>query len=116
MAIITTSELKLLQGEWPEQRIGLFVFVDTQNLYYSAKDNYGKALSYQKLLELAVCDRRLQQATAYVVDREGSAQGFMTKLRDIGYRIKLIVAMMYLKVIGIWALLLTWSGSGSILT
>jgi len=86
MPIIPTSELNLLQGEWPEQRIGLFV--DTQNLYYSAKDNYGKAVSYQRLLDLAVCARRLQQATAYVVDRDGSAQGFMTKLRDIGYRIK----------------------------
>jgi len=86
MPIITTSELKLLQGEWPEQRIGLFV--DTQNLYYSAKDNYGRSISYQKLLELAVCNRRLQQAIAYAVDRDGSAQGFMTKLRDIGYRVK----------------------------
>ncbi len=86
MAVITTSNLSTLQGEWPEQRIGLFA--DTQNLYYSAKDNYAKAISYQTMLNLAVGNRRLQQATAYVVDRDGSAQGFATKLRDIGYRVK----------------------------
>ena len=88
MAVTPTPESQAShqQGEWPEQRVGLFV--DTQNLYYSAKDNYARNINYQHLLKLAVCGRRLQQANAYTVDRDGSAHGFITKLRDIGYRIK----------------------------
>lgn len=75
-------------GEWPEQRVGLFV--DTQNLYYTAKDYYGRQVDYAKLLECALRGRRLAQATAYVVEREGdaSAFGFITKLSALGYRVR----------------------------
>ncbi len=75
-------------GEWPEQRVGLFV--DTQNLYYAAKDFYGRQVDYAKLLELTARGRRLTQASAYVVEREGdsSAFGFITKLSALGYRVR----------------------------
>lgn len=75
-------------GEWSEQRVGLFV--DTQNLYYSARDNYDANVDYQRLLDLAVRGRRLAQASAYVVEREGeaTAYGFVTKLSAIGYRVQ----------------------------
>lgn len=75
-------------GEWPEQRVGLFV--DTQNLYYVARDNFDRHVDYQSLLQLAVRGRRLAQATSYVVEREGdsSAYGFFTKLSMLGYRVR----------------------------
>ncbi|HKI58628.1 MAG TPA: NYN domain-containing protein, partial [Trueperaceae bacterium] len=43
------------------------LFVDTQNLYYAARDGYDAAVDYQRLLELALRGRRLASATAYVV-------------------------------------------------
>ncbi len=75
-------------GEWYEQRIGLFV--DTQNLYYAARDYYSAHVDYEKLLSLAIRERRLAQATAYVVEREGesTAYGFVTKLSALGYRVR----------------------------
>ena len=74
-------------GEWPDQRVGLFV--DTQNLYYSARDNYGRNVDYERLLGTALRGRRLARASAYVVEREGdsTAYGFVTKLSAIGYRV-----------------------------
>lgn len=78
----------LRPGEWPEQRVGLFV--DTQNLYYSARDIYRHHVDYLRLLGLAERGRRLAFATAYVVEREGesTAYGFVTKLSTIGYRVR----------------------------
>lgn len=75
-------------GEWPEQRVGLFV--DTQNLYYSARDLFDKHVDYQRLLQVALRGRRLANATAYAVEREGdsSAYGFITKLSRLGYRVR----------------------------
>lgn len=83
----TPESTETMPGEWPQQRVGLFV--DTQNLYYSARDNYDRNVDYQRLLELALRGRRLAQASAYVVEREGesTAYGFITKLSVIGYRV-----------------------------
>lgn len=78
----------MFPGEWSSQRVA--VFVDTQNLYYSARDNYDRNLDYERLLEVALRGRRLQQATAYTVEREGenTAFGFVTKLGTLGYRVR----------------------------
>lgn len=75
-------------GVWPEQRVALFV--DTQNLFFAARDAAGRFIDYQKLLSLAAQGRRLQAATAYVVERDGetSAHGFITRLSAMGYRVR----------------------------
>ena len=75
-------------GEWADQRVGLFV--DTQNLYYAARDLYSAHVDYERLLHIATRGRRLGQATAYVVEREGeaTAYGFVTKLSALGYRVR----------------------------
>lgn len=72
---------------WPEQRVALFV--DTQNLYHSARENYGSNVDYHTLLSAAARDRRLVSATAYAVERDGdsTAFGFITKLNSLGYRV-----------------------------
>jgi uncharacterized LabA/DUF88 family protein len=78
----------LAPGEHDEQRVALFV--DTQNLYYAARDAAGRNLDYQRLLGLALRGRRLLAATAYVVERDGDAiaYGFVTRLTALGYRVR----------------------------
>ena len=73
--------------EWPQQRVALFV--DTQNLYHSARENYGSNVDYQTLLSVAARGRQMVSATAYAVEREGdsTAFGFITKLDSLGYRV-----------------------------
>ncbi len=75
-------------GQYPEQRVG--VFVDTQNLYHSARDYYDRNVNFESLLRYAVAGRRLVRATAYVVEKEGdtSAWPFIYKLSTIGYRVR----------------------------
>ncbi len=70
------------------ERVGLFV--DTQNLYYAAREYFSAHVDYQKLLEHTSTHRSLKQATAYVVEREGDATafGFVSKLNILGYRVK----------------------------
>lgn len=73
------------------QRVG--VFVDTQNIYHSAKNLYSARLNFGKLLEAAVAGRQLIRAVAYVIrskshDEETffealSQQGFEVKQKDL---------------------------------
>jgi uncharacterized LabA/DUF88 family protein len=69
------------------QRVG--VFVDVQNMYYSAKNLYDDKVDFEKLLDAAVVNRRLVRASAYVVkgDTPGE-EGFYDALRGIGYEVK----------------------------
>lgn len=78
----------VMPGEGPEQRVALFV--DTQNLYYAAKDNHDGSVDYRRLLSASLRGRRLAHATAYVVARDGdnTAYGFFGKLAALGYRVK----------------------------
>lgn len=75
-------------GFSPAQRVGLFV--DTQNLYHSARDYYGQNVNFESLMRYAVQGRQLVRATAYVVEREGdtSAWPFIYKLSTIGFRVR----------------------------
>ena len=83
----TTDPARLQVGERRDQRVALFV--DTQNLYYAARD-MGTAVDYQTLLDNAARGRSLSHATAYVVERDGDATafGFIGKLTALGYRVK----------------------------
>jgi hypothetical protein len=53
----------------PAQRVG--VFIDTQNLYHSAKHLYKTRVNFQNVLQEAVGDRVLVRAIAYVISTEG---------------------------------------------
>jgi len=88
MSISNTQLIPTLcAGEALNQRIGLFV--DTQNLYYSAKDYFSAHLHYGRLLQCALRERQLQQANAYLVARDNPAHGFISKLSSFGYRLHL---------------------------
>ncbi len=72
------------KGEPP--RVG--VFVDVQNMYYSARQLQGK-LDFDALLQAAVLDRRLILARAYVVEsKEIDQSGFIAMLEQRGIEVR----------------------------
>jgi uncharacterized LabA/DUF88 family protein len=67
----------------PEQRVG--VFIDTQNLYHSAKNIYHARVNFGNVLNDSVAGRRLIRARAYVVTTEsGEEKGFFEALTKMG--------------------------------
>jgi uncharacterized protein (TIGR00288 family) len=67
----------------PEQRVG--VFIDTQNLYHSAKNIYHARVNFGNVLKDAVGDRRLIRARAYLVTTEsGEETAFLDALTKMG--------------------------------
>lgn len=72
----------------PEQRVG--VFIDTQNLYHSAKNIYHARVNFGNVLKDAVAGRRLIRARAYAVTTEsGEEKGFFEALAKIGIEMRL---------------------------
>ena len=81
------------EGESPynltteQPRVG--VFVDVQNMFYAAKDRFGRRVDYIKLLDLIVGPRYLMVAYAYVVQiPEINQSSFLSLLEHNGYTIK----------------------------
>lgn len=69
------------------QRIG--VFVDVQNMFYSAKYMYNSKVNFKAILEAAVKGRTLVRAIAYVVkSEETDREKFFDALTTIGYEVK----------------------------
>lgn len=67
----------------PEQRVG--VFIDTQNLYHSAKNIHHARVNFGNVLKDAVAGRRLIRARAYMVTTEtGEEKAFLEALTKIG--------------------------------
>ncbi len=67
----------------PEQRVG--VFIDTQNLYHSAKNLYRARVNFGNVLKDSVAGRRLVRARAYSVTTEsGEEKGFFDALSKVG--------------------------------
>lgn len=65
------------------QRVG--VFIDTQNLYHSARSLFNSNVNYKNLVEAAVGTRRLIRAFAYVIKSEaGDESKFFDALTDLG--------------------------------
>lgn len=66
-----------------DQRVG--VFIDVQNMYYSAKNLHGKKVNFGNIVKEAVADRRLIRAIAYVVRTESKEeQPFFEALYNLG--------------------------------
>jgi len=65
------------------------VFIDTQNLYHSAKNLYHAKVNFENVLKDAVADRILVRAIAYVVTTEaGDEKNFFEALSKIGIEAK----------------------------
>lgn len=69
------------------QRVG--IFIDVQNMYYSAKNLYNCRVNFGQVVERAVAGRQLVRAIAYVV-RAGAPeeQGFFDALTKLGIETK----------------------------
>ncbi|MDX1535304.1 MAG: NYN domain-containing protein [Candidatus Spechtbacterales bacterium] len=71
----------------PAQRVA--VLIDVQNYYHSAKNLYKKRVNFREILKLAVGDRQLIRAFAYVVTTEsGEEQQFFDVLEKMGIEIR----------------------------
>lgn len=65
------------------------VFVDIQNLYYSARDTFNRKVNFESVLQKIVGDRILVRAFAYIVKLHGVDQkGFINTLKHIGYQVR----------------------------
>ena len=91
LAYLDTQPLTEGEDTYPmtaeQPRVG--VFVDVQNMFYAAKDRYGRRVDYIKLLDLIVGPRYLMGAYAYVVQIPEIDQApFLSLLEHNGYTIK----------------------------
>ncbi|HDQ16774.1 MAG TPA: NYN domain-containing protein [Candidatus Vogelbacteria bacterium] len=69
------------------QRVG--VFIDTQNLYHSAKNLYHARVNFSAILKEAVGSRQLIRARAYVASTEsGEEKAFFEALNKMGIEIR----------------------------
>jgi uncharacterized LabA/DUF88 family protein len=66
-----------------EQRVG--IFIDTQNLYHSAKNLYGGKVNFGQVVKDALASRALIRAVAYVITTEsGEEKSFFEALAEMG--------------------------------
>ena len=74
-------------AHFKDQRIG--VFVDVQNMYYSAKNMYNAKVNFAQILKTAVGNRSLIRAIAYVIKADvKEEQNFFDALEKIGFEVK----------------------------
>lgn len=72
-----------------EQNQRVAIFIDVQNMFYSAKYQYNSKLNFKKLLELVAKNRIVVRAIAYVVETDEIDQsGFFDVLTHMGIEIK----------------------------
>ncbi|OHA17941.1 MAG: hypothetical protein A2664_01150 [Candidatus Taylorbacteria bacterium RIFCSPHIGHO2_01_FULL_46_22b] len=70
-----------------EQRVG--VFIDTQNLYHSAKNLYRARVNFGQVVKDALAGRHLIRAVAYVISTEsGEEKNFFEALGKVGIEAK----------------------------
>lgn len=71
----------------PDQRVG--VFIDVQNMYYSAKNLFGAKVNFGNIVKEAIAGRKLIRAIAYVVSTESKEeQPFFDALYNLGIETK----------------------------
>lgn len=69
------------------QRVG--IFIDTQNIYHSAKNLYGAKVNFGQVVKDALDGRVLIRATAYVITTEsGDEKNFFEALTKVGITTK----------------------------
>ena len=76
-----------MAAHFRDQRIG--VFVDVQNMYYSAKNLYNAKVNFAQILKAAVADRSLIRAIAYVIKADvREEQNFFDALEKTGFEVR----------------------------
>ena len=70
-----------------DQRVA--IFIDTQNLYHSAKNLYKSKVNFGAVVKTALGPRKLVRALSYVVNTEsGEEMPFFEALEKVGIEIK----------------------------
>lgn len=65
------------------------VFIDTQNLYHSAKNLFGARVNFGEILKEAIGERTFLRAFAYVVrTKSGEEKPFLDALKGLGIEIR----------------------------
>lgn len=73
--------------KYKDQRVG--VLVDTQNMYWSAKNLYKANVNFKEILKTAVDGRKLIRAIAYVIKSETKEESsFFGALDKQGFEVK----------------------------
>lgn len=74
-------------GQHKQQRIG--VFIDVQNMYYSAKNLYQSKVDFGRILNEAIAARQLIRAFAYVIKADvGAEKEFFEALHKMGFEVR----------------------------
>lgn len=78
----------MAQVRHKEQRVG--VFVDVQNLYYSARALFRAKVNFKEVLRQAVAGRKLIRAIAYVIKTDifAKEEEFFEALEKFGFEVK----------------------------
>lgn len=72
----------------PDQRVA--IFIDTQNMYHSAKHIFSARVNFPAVVAAAVGDRRVIRALAYVAkSKTGEEQAFFEALTQNGIELKM---------------------------
>lgn len=78
---------KAVANLYKEQRVG--VFVDVQNLYYTARNVYKSKVDFRAILKEAMKGRNLIRAIAYVIRADvKDEENFFDALKNLGYEVK----------------------------
>lgn len=73
-----------MSAKHKEQRVA--ILIDVQNMYHSAKNLYRSRVNFAAILKLAVSDRKLVRAFAYVVrTKTGEEKPFFEALTKLGF-------------------------------
>ena len=71
----------------PDQRVG--IFIDTQNMYYSARYLFKRKVDFKHIVEDATSGRRLIRAMAYVIRTKGEeGRPFFDALEKAGIELR----------------------------
>ena len=89
------SLLDLSMLSYSDQRVG--VFIDTQNMYYSARSIFGRKVNFNNIVKEAVGECKLIQAIAYVVRTKSEEEKpFIDALSNAGIKLREKELMEYL--------------------
>jgi len=79
--------LEFFSSKHEEQRVG--IFVDVQNLYYSARNIYNARVNFTNLLKETTGKRKLIRAIAYVIRAQMPEENlFFEALKKAGFEVK----------------------------
>lgn len=85
--MITGMKKNMTKARHRNQRTG--VFVDVQNMYYSAKNLYKSKVDFKKILREAIDNRQLIRAIAYVIKADVKDENtFYEALEEMGFEVK----------------------------